>query len=336
VNANSPVGRQYALHTGNTPTNWRFTVGSPTAATTEYYSEAEGSCIPGSWKHIAGVYASPGTPALDSVRIYVDGRLAGTNGTGSVVNMGQASTPYIGRLHNADRYMNGLLDHITVSAVRRDSNWIKLSYESQKVMQAFTNIGVTAPSVPGAPTGLVAVNVAPAGSGSVTLSWTAPSNNGGAAITSYTVTGNPGGTCTVTGTTCTITGLNKGVAYSFTVVATNSAGNSAQSNTANITTTGIAIPTAFAIRMDGTNPYTYRLPASSILLTDKLTMTISDIQGKRVWSHTINPSESKVGEITWDGRTSRGSAAGPGMYIVRLRVEMAGEVHESMTKGVKH
>ena len=40
------------------------------------------------------------------------------------------------------------------------------------------------PSVPGAPTGVTAT----AGNGSASVSWTAPSNTGGSALTKYTVT----------------------------------------------------------------------------------------------------------------------------------------------------
>ena len=57
----------------------------------------------------------------------------------------------------------------------------------------------SAPTAPGAPTGVTAT----AGNGSATVSWTAPSSNGGSAITSYTVTPYIGSTAqapvTVTG-----------------------------------------------------------------------------------------------------------------------------------------
>ena len=69
---------------------------------------------------------------------------------------------------------------------------------------------------PDAPTGLAAV----AGSGAVALSWTAPANNGGSVILSYTVTGIPAGggaavgcPATAPATTCTVSGLTNGVTY---------------------------------------------------------------------------------------------------------------------------
>ena len=82
---------------------------------------------------------------------------------------------------------------------------------------------VTPRTVPGAPTGVLAQP----GNGSARVTWSAPSSDGGAAITGYTVTTSPGGsTCTwSTGPLeCTVTGLANGGGYTFTVVATNAAG----------------------------------------------------------------------------------------------------------------
>jgi hypothetical protein len=85
------------------------------------------------------------------------------------------------------------------------------------------------------------VTAATAGSGSVTVSWTAPSS--ASTITSYTVTpfiGSTAGTpVTVTGTpaatSTTVSGLTNGTTYTFTVTATNASGTgaaSAESNSA--------------------------------------------------------------------------------------------------------
>ena len=95
---------------------------------------------------------------------------------------------------------------------------------------------VVAIVAPGAPTGLQIV----AGNGSLALSWTAPANNGGSAITSYTVTCTPTTgpvvTDTVTGTppatsVPALTVVN-GMSYSCTVTATNAVGTSGASNVA--------------------------------------------------------------------------------------------------------
>ncbi len=75
------------------------------------------------------------------------------------------------------------------------------------------------PTPPGPPLGVTAV----AGNGSATVSWAAPANDGGAAITGYTVTAVQDGTktCTSSGLSCPVLGLTNGTAYTFTVTATN-------------------------------------------------------------------------------------------------------------------
>jgi hypothetical protein len=79
-------------------------------------------------------------------------------------------------------------------------------------------------TAPAAPTGIIATP----GNAEATVSWTAPNDTGGSPITGYTVTGDPGGSCSVAGdvTECTITDLSNGTEYTFTVVATNDEGNS--------------------------------------------------------------------------------------------------------------
>ena len=66
-----------------------------------------------------------------------------------------------------------------------------------------------------------------AGNAQVVVSFSAPSDNGGLAITSYTVTASPGGaTATGSSSPITVTGLTNGTAYTFTVTATNPIGTS--------------------------------------------------------------------------------------------------------------
>jgi subtilisin family serine protease len=98
-------------------------------------------------------------------------------------------------------------------------------------------IPTTAPSRPAAPT---ASNITAT---SATVSWTAPSSNGGAAIERYLLEYRPPTsaawqTVTVTAptTTTTLTGLANNTRYVFRVTASNSAGNSPASVTSTLTT----------------------------------------------------------------------------------------------------
>ena len=69
------------------------------------------------------------------------------------------------------------------------------------------------------------------GNGQAVVTYTAPANPGSSAITQYVVTANPGGITKNCGTTspCTVTGLNNGTNYTFTITATNDNGTSSPS-----------------------------------------------------------------------------------------------------------
>jgi len=90
------------------------------------------------------------------------------------------------------------------------------------------------PTAPGAPTAVGAT----AGDGQAGVSWSAPSSDGGSAITGYTVTASPGGaTATTAGATSVVVpGLTNGTAYTFTVTATNAIGTGAASAPSNAVT----------------------------------------------------------------------------------------------------
>jgi hypothetical protein len=82
--------------------------------------------------------------------------------------------------------------------------------------------------MPAAPTNVTAT----AGNGQATVSFTAPVNSTG--ITGYTVTSYPGNiTATGTSSPIIVSGLTSGITYTFSVVATNAAGNSTASLVSN-------------------------------------------------------------------------------------------------------
>ena len=96
---------------------------------------------------------------------------------------------------------------------------------------------VVTTAAPGAPTAVSGVS----GNGQVVVSFTVPTNNGGAAVTSYTVTAQPvgGGTAvTATGSASPIavTNLTNGTAYTFTVTARNDSGASSASSASSAVT----------------------------------------------------------------------------------------------------
>jgi chitinase len=84
-------------------------------------------------------------------------------------------------------------------------------------------------SAPAAPTGLTVTGTT---SSSVSLSWTAPAGT----VTGYNVDENGTKVASVAGTTDTVTGLAASTTYSFTVLASNSAGSSPASSAVSATT----------------------------------------------------------------------------------------------------
>jgi alpha-tubulin suppressor-like RCC1 family protein len=94
---------------------------------------------------------------------------------------------------------------------------------------ATQNITVQA-ALPGAPLNVIAQS----GNKQATVTFTAPSSNGGAAIIDYTVTASPNGlTMTGNGSPITVEGLSNGVTYKFTVTARNQRGTGVASNASN-------------------------------------------------------------------------------------------------------
>ena len=101
----------------------------------------------------------------------------------------------------------------------------------------------TGATEPGVPTGVTAQADAQA----AIVRWSAPANDGGSAITGYTITPSINGNAQspvpagANATDLRVTGLTAGTAYTFTVKAVNGAGSSAASNATSAVTPGLSL-----------------------------------------------------------------------------------------------
>ena len=131
--------------------------------------------------------------------------------------------------------------------------------------QTFALNYASAPHKPGPPT---AVN-ATAGNGQASVSWTAPADNGGAAITGYTATSSPGGlTCTTATTSCTVTGLSNFTGYTFTVTATNAVPLTSDPSAASSSVTPLPTPPTGVGGVPGDSQVTVSWTAASPVPTN--------------------------------------------------------------------
>jgi uncharacterized repeat protein (TIGR01451 family) len=141
------------------------------------------------------------------------------------------------------------------------------------------------PTAPDAPTGVVAT----AGNKSAQVAWSAPANNGGLPITGYTVIAQLNGTTAVAnmsasaGTTgVNFTGLTNGSTYNFVVIATNAAGNSANSLPSNAVTPAAPNIQDIAVTMNGPSSVnagsfvTFAITVSNLGPGDAPNVTLAD------------------------------------------------------------
>lgn len=158
--------------------------------------------------------SNTGGSAITNYKIYRNGTLLATIGTNTTFT--------------ANSLLNGVSYSFTVTAV----NAVGESAVSNAVAS-------TPVAVPFPPSGLSATP----GNVSAALSWTAPTNTGGSAITNYKIYRNGTLLATIgTNTTFTANSLSNGVLYTFTVTAVNAVGESAVSNSATATPVGVPFP----------------------------------------------------------------------------------------------
>ena len=132
---------------------------------------------------------------------------------------------------------NGSVTSLTITGLTNGLSYYFIVTATNSIGEsvATTAVSATPATVPEAPTAVAAVSGP--GAGEVTVTWTAPSDTGGADITDYTVYWDTKATVTVapdtnkksTGnadTSLLVDGLINGLSYYFIVTATNSAGES--------------------------------------------------------------------------------------------------------------
>ena len=224
VSAINSVGTGDASSTANATTDDAATTvpGAPTGLS----ATASGtSTIDLSWT----APSDNGGAAITGYRIEVSPN--GSSGwSNRVANTGSTSTSYAHTGLSA-----GDTRHYRVSAINSVGTG-----DASSTANATTDDA--APTVPGAPTGLSATA---SGTTTIDLSWTAPSDDGGASITGYRIEVSPNGSSgwtnreantNSTSTTYAHTGLSAGDTRHYRVSAINSVGTGAASNVDNATT----------------------------------------------------------------------------------------------------
>ena len=158
--------------------------------------------------------------------------------------------------------------------------------------------GVAVPGVTTAIPGVTTTVTAIPGNAQATVSFAAPASDGGSPITGYTVTSNPaGGVDSNAGSTAlthTITGLNNGTSYTFTVTATNSIGTGAVSVESNTVIPNKASQTIGAISFLPTTLNVGGTTTVSATATSALAVSFS----------STTPSVCTISGVTVTGVTS--------------------------------
>lgn len=218
---------KYGIGPASSPTNSVTPKGAPTAPQ-NVKGAAGDATITASWT----APTSDGGSAITGYTAWLTGYLGERHGSCSTDGAG--TTCAINGLENGKQYRV----HVTatngiVGPAGIDSTWV----------------------VPGGKPTAPRDVVAKAGEQSAQVTWAAPTNDGGSAVTEYTVTsanekGSPNGSCSTKkgilgiAKKCLVGGLTNGTPYTFVVVATNALGAGPQSDPSTPVTPGNKVPSA--------------------------------------------------------------------------------------------
>ena len=179
-------------------------------------------------------------------------------------------------------YQNYIFDHWDDGSKNR---FRTITPTQTVTLTAYYSTGSTI-TAPRPPTALTATTIS---SSQINLSWTAPSSNGGSAITGYKIEGSTNGGATwsaivsnsgSTGTTYSNTGLAANTTYSYRVSAINSVGTGAPSNTASASTLSSGT---------GQQPIIYMHDTTA-------SYGLSTYSGRQIQSEYVNSSSVLVGK----------------------------------------
>lgn len=175
-------------------------------------------------------------------------------------------------------------------------------------------------SVPNAPTSVVAT----AGDASASVAFVAGANNG-SAITNFTLTSNPGGlTASGNSSPINITGLTNGTSYTFTIVATNSVGNSLPSSASASVTPVPPVPgviTKFAVKPSSNSVFvSWEAPTSGGAVSSYVLQRRTTFGSPNTWTDVITvPSSTFSHNVT--GLQNGTGGGGTGDWDHRFRVK---------------
>jgi hypothetical protein len=211
----------------STPLNLSATPSAPAAPTGVTATATQGSAT------VTWTAPSPGTSPITSYTV-----------TPYIGTTAQTPTTITGSPPPTSATITGLQNGTTYTFTVTATNAVGTGPASQ----ASNPVTPSAPTAPAAPTSVSAMP----GNASATVAWTAPAADG-SPITSYTVTPYIGTTAqtptTITGsppaTSATVTGLQNGIAYTFTVTATNGVGTGPASTPSNAVTPTATTSPAF-------------------------------------------------------------------------------------------